>query len=444
MESRFAQQQLRTILVLAAITFAPRILLATLTYGAGLVDIRNYEIVGNAVLEGRTAYDLELRLYPYPPPWMYVEAATLGIARNTGISFDFAIKLPLIISDAIITYMVFHFLERRGISTRNAFLWALAFALNPVAIMVSAGHGQFDSIVILFVLLSIYFVVDHNDSFFAALLLGLGVALKLYPILVLPVLLVYRYHQTRSLRQCLAFGVLSVIPLVMVLIPFAIVGQRKAFLWPLEYPLLGGVSDFGIVRVLSYFNVSAPYLRDISKIVFLLGYMGVLLIMYPGSQMKAITDNSTPFHPVNSADACQKNSMHLNPFSYERDWVLAALVAMFLMFYATVGVISAQYYFWIIPFAAAIRARNLFPYSIASSFALLCFYVAKHPAGIAGPHTLPDFLRTIAHQVLPFSVTFSWSVSFIWMTMFIIQRVRAKPLVIRKLIQTQCGYKHNA
>lgn len=196
-ESQLVKQQLQTILLLVVIVLIPRILLITLTYGAGLVDIRNYEIVGDAVLEGRTAYELELRNYPYPPPWMYVEAVSLGIARNTGISFDFVIKLPLVISDVVITYVVFLLLKRRN-TPRSAFLWALTFALNPVAIMVSAGHGQFDSIVILFTLLSIYLIADHSEHDlkipFAALLLGLGIALKLYPVLVLPILLIHRYN----------------------------------------------------------------------------------------------------------------------------------------------------------------------------------------------------------------------------------------------------------
>ena len=76
----------RSLLVISAslliLSLLPRAALAAFTYGGAIIDIARYAEVAKVILAGGTVYELPARYYPYPPPWMYIEAAALLISRS--------------------------------------------------------------------------------------------------------------------------------------------------------------------------------------------------------------------------------------------------------------------------------------------------------------------------------------------------------------------------
>tara|TARA_B100001750_G_C15516970_1_gene608054 strand:- start:2411 stop:3790 length:1380 start_codon:yes stop_codon:yes gene_type:complete len=93
--------------------------------------------------------------------------------------FNFIIKLPMIICDTIIAVviykLVFYYYKKPDISCKATYL----FYLNPVVIWISSIWGQFDSIAVLFSLLSIYMMLKKKYSL-SSLSLILGALFKWY------------------------------------------------------------------------------------------------------------------------------------------------------------------------------------------------------------------------------------------------------------------------
>jgi GPI-GlcNAc transferase complex PIG-U subunit len=98
-------------------------------------------------------------------------------------------KLPPIMADGAIGLALFALVEGRTGSSRLAALAAIAWLLNPLVIWSSSIAGHFDSLAALLVLLALLFLVRRN-FWMAGLCLGLGTAVKLYPVLLVPLAVV--------------------------------------------------------------------------------------------------------------------------------------------------------------------------------------------------------------------------------------------------------------
>jgi hypothetical protein len=87
------------------------------------------------------------------------------------------------VADAGIAGLLFSHL-RRFASLGDAFRGGLLYALNPIAVFVSAYHGQFDAIPALFTLLAV--IVLGRSPWLAGMCLGLGILDKSWPLLAFP------------------------------------------------------------------------------------------------------------------------------------------------------------------------------------------------------------------------------------------------------------------
>src|SRR5712692_1917546 len=129
---------------LVALTLLVRLVPAWLLQ-AEVADLATYRTQALAVLRSDNIYAYTI-LFPYTPFSQFVPAWMMQLAQATGWRFDFAAKLPAILGDAITSALLFAYLRHRGTSLARAALWTLAWALNPVAILVSAFHGNMMSL----------------------------------------------------------------------------------------------------------------------------------------------------------------------------------------------------------------------------------------------------------------------------------------------------------
>lgn len=152
-------------------------------------DIDSYRAVADAVRHGQDVYDLTGR-YPYLPMHLYVVTAAWWLAVKTGLPFVFLVKLPSIIADVMLTLLVAK--AATALGRRDGGGLALTYALNPISVLVSGYHGQFDAIPTLLVFAAWHLLLAHHTWRGAAvsgLLLGLAIADKTWPLLLAPVLL---------------------------------------------------------------------------------------------------------------------------------------------------------------------------------------------------------------------------------------------------------------
>src|SRR5437867_4443188 len=174
---------LRLALGLAGLAVLVRVVPAAFFYGTS--DVMAWELLGQLLLNGENFYGTEL--HNWPPLWIYFLAGLWLVHAASGLPIAFLVKLPPIAADAGLAVLLYRTGVRRGWSRRGAALAGLAYALNPISILISGYHGQFDSLMIATAYLAWYgweFWAGRRRLLGSGLALGLGVWFKTVPILL--------------------------------------------------------------------------------------------------------------------------------------------------------------------------------------------------------------------------------------------------------------------
>ncbi|HET8646064.1 MAG TPA: hypothetical protein VFO85_11265, partial [Vicinamibacteria bacterium] len=219
----------------------------------------------------------------------------------------------------------------------------------------------FDAAALALVLASLA-ALDARRRDASALLLAAAIALKSFPVLLLPVFLIHCPGGRARAR----FAALALGPVAALLLPFAVHDpgalRRELFGY-------GGVADLGwlgVVRAARWL-AGGRLLRGeaahwpvgvaVSKVVFLVAYAAALAWM-------------------------ARRRLDL------RRAALLTLL-LFLTFY---GALSAQYLLWVVPLAALRPDRFMAAHGAASTVALLGFYLLLAP-GVLTPHAAAPMPR---------------------------------------------------
>lgn len=314
--------------------------------------------------------------YPYPPVWVWLVALAQGLATLTTVPFVTVVKLPGILGDGLIVALL-----RQRLGTRAA----LFYALNPVALLISAGHGQFDGLVLASVVAAWVFWKAQRVTW-AALALGIGIALKVYPVLLLPALVVSLPTGPRQLRLVLV----AVLPVLLSMLLYtAIFGFTPAMLTHvLGY---GGTQQFGW----------SAYLFGLSRLaepllpVFLLALLVTGLLLAGRVAVLCLPLLVLRLRPRRALELL---------------WLVT-----FLGFMVVSPGISAQYLLWVVPlFALAEQVRWGWLYSVGAGLVLVCFYGTTHPGAIPGGaalHALPAVILQNSYLV----ANLAWWLLCLWL-----------------------------
>ncbi|MEM3590452.1 MAG: glycosyltransferase 87 family protein, partial [Candidatus Bathyarchaeia archaeon] len=148
------------------------------------IDLMTWALAARGILEDGDFYRSTFpgNCFCYPPLWAWLLAPIGALIDPVGQYqyFAFASRLPIMIGNLAVGFLLLKkFRADRGIFS----LWML----NPIAIGV-AQAGDFDVLPALLSLLAIWFA-ERREPIPSALSLGLGIALKIYPIMFLPIIL---------------------------------------------------------------------------------------------------------------------------------------------------------------------------------------------------------------------------------------------------------------
>src|ERR1044072_8848952 len=138
----------RSLLIALGIATLVKLVLATVTIGTN--DVATWRVFAdNAMLCGTCAYELPGRLgdsFNHPPFIIHF----LKLIGPSTAWFPVWLRLPGILADIGTVLLVTRLMPR--ISTRLIIL----LAVNPVSILVSGFHGNTDTVMIFFIVLTIY------------------------------------------------------------------------------------------------------------------------------------------------------------------------------------------------------------------------------------------------------------------------------------------------
>ena len=351
--------QERALLWLALVWLLARPPLWWLAPGADY-DMQSYARVASALAEGRGLYsDPALAgRYPYLPAWGLLVAGLAALARLLHAAPAFFFKLPALAGDGAVTLLLYKISGRlvpARPATEEAFwktrpFWiALAWAANPLALMIGAGHGQFDSLALAFVLLAAWyteFSEDPRSDLASALSLGFAIAFKTWPLFFLPLFLKGLSSATERRRYAVAALALP----LLLLLPFAMSEPLAPLFKALAYT---GSQAFSLPEALRGFFFGAG--ASPASYIFVAG-------LWRGMAVAAL-------------GLCWI-TYGLGPWRFP---LFAGLAFATLSMYVFAPGLAAQYMLWLLPFALLLPGKLALRHSFVGFVALISFYALFAP-----------------------------------------------------------------
>jgi hypothetical protein len=226
--------------------------LAILPAGALSLDLRTWIWVASDLLNKVNPYSAPPGIY-HPPFWTEVLFGLANLSRWTGADFIRSVKLVLIAGDLSLlaaTYLLLRTLRPNFSCTR---LLVIGYCLNPLLILLTAQHGNFDALVMIWVVFFHYFLLrfrnssDAVDWLLSAGCLGIAAYVKQFPLVLWPLLV----PGARQLdwRSRLAGPLLVIAPALLSLAPMFVLAPEAITRNVLEYRGLG--NTFGVVGLMS-------------------------------------------------------------------------------------------------------------------------------------------------------------------------------------------------
>ncbi|MFA6012456.1 MAG: hypothetical protein WC799_20870 [Desulfobacteraceae bacterium] len=309
-----------------------KIILASLFWGS--TDISNY--LGAA--EALTA-NVGIK-HNYMAPALNLFYAG-NLAFNIGVPANIALKLLPILAELGIGILIYKHFKNINKFTR-AEIASLLYLLNPVNIYITVFHGQFDSIAIFLILTTVYLLskpgTDYLNSLFSALSFSLAIGLKVFPLLLFPILII---HPQIPFKRKPIFVIVS---LILICLP--------ALVHP--HPSVSAVIDY-LKYPLSYRSYGILGLDGA------LGLLGETFHNFYRDNLRIITIIST----LSSVVYCLKTKQSL----------LESIGLNLLVILAFTTSLAPQYFVWLVPFIFISRSLIGIIFTVFSGFFLPWYYL---------------------------------------------------------------------
>ncbi len=174
-----------------------------------------------------------------PPLWPLLLGVIYKLSYNITPNiflYNFAIKIPVIVTNIGLACIIKNILRKQGASEKTIkFAW-LFLLFNPFTLLTTTAWGQFDNLIALLCVGSLYFL-SKNMVKKGAVLLSLSVVLKpiCFPLLGLPLF----FSPKKDWPKILQYVVISVVIIII--------------LWILPFYMLGGTAPFSSNQAAVYF-----------------------------------------------------------------------------------------------------------------------------------------------------------------------------------------------
>ncbi|MGE5554921.1 MAG: glycosyltransferase 87 family protein [Methanocella sp.] len=166
----------------------------------------------------------------YPPLWAFWCLAAKQVFNLSGGNMElwrFVVKLPLILAQFALAFAMWKFTQTRfdNLKAKKILIIALTWVFF---IYIGALWGQLNMLSALLTFLAFYAVTGNRNTL-GAILLGLAVILKIYPLIVLPAFLVY-IIKNGGKKASVKFTVITcALPVIFTVAVFSV------YQWGLEY-----------------------------------------------------------------------------------------------------------------------------------------------------------------------------------------------------------------
>lgn len=127
------------------------------------------------------------------------------------------LRVQIILADIGIIYLGKKILEKMNLPIHHIFL----YALNPFIIIELTGNLHFESVMLFFLVWSLYLLIQKKWVW-AAIILGLSVSVKLIPLLFIPLLYQWflKEEKGKGFIKFICFGMIVVLTTIILFLPF--------------------------------------------------------------------------------------------------------------------------------------------------------------------------------------------------------------------------------
>lgn len=177
----------------------------------------------------------------YPPPWALILGLIYLFSFNLFHSFllyNLAIKLPVILANLGLAYLVRHVLQSQGLDSNTSHKAWVFLLFNPFLLYFTTAWGQFDSLVALLTLGSLV-LLSRQRLTASSILLAMAISLKPTPVPVVLAVVVFLWGKPWK-RLAAYMGTLLVGIILLCIAPFFI------FHWDASPILLGWNAQFTV------------------------------------------------------------------------------------------------------------------------------------------------------------------------------------------------------
>lgn len=146
----------------------------------------------------------------YPPVDQFLFGLVTGLFPDSERGAIIALRLLILLADLGVLWLLVRLLRRFGLNPNRALL----YGLNPLVILELTGNLHIEGVMIFFVLLAVW-LFTQKRLIGASLALALGIATKLLPLLLFPLLL-----RRLGWKQGLAYTTLTLVWSGLLFVPF--------------------------------------------------------------------------------------------------------------------------------------------------------------------------------------------------------------------------------
>jgi uncharacterized membrane protein len=333
----------------ALLAFALKAYLSLLTFGTN--DVVTFYKFAHTLsthgLEWTYRHDIS---FNHPPLTAYYicfiyKLDQLPFLRENGINFPFLLRLPGILADLVVALVVIRLASTD--QRLRSHPWSVAlFVLSPVSFMVSGFHGNTDPVMVMFLVLMAWSCLKGNP-WLAGLCFALSCQVKIVPLLLFPVLLLFWSHRRALFSFVIPFALASVLLWSQPLLTCPGLFLKNVLtygsfwgLWGITYWLR--LTDIPGLNMVTFFNFPWPEFIVVTILkVFIIAC--VLLLAW---RRRALDSRS----------------------------LIDSIAYAWIIFFIFSPGVCAQYMVWLAPFVLLLWPRLYAWFTWASSLFLFFFY----------------------------------------------------------------------
>lgn len=318
---RFKKPLVTLVLLTLFVRLVPALILPR---GAG-ADMGSFKILADLTLARHDIYTAPEALgrFNLLPFQIYFFALAEFFSRFEILSFIRLLKIEGILADIGLVILIFKGVEKITRNPNKALWVSLLFAFQPISLLLTSYHGQWDNLAAFLALLAWYLWYINRDLFkkvaLAGFFLGLAILDKSWTVLLLPFFLA----NLKLVKERLLFlGTTFVAPLIFTFfyLWFASASLFNIFKFALGHSSVYGW--WGYPVIIDFFALRLPTLNFLPPLLLNYGrYLTLALLLY----------------------LIFKN--------LKRKEILISISIVFVGFYAVTAGFGIQYLFWLVPFA---------------------------------------------------------------------------------------------